>query len=265
MFIFEDKAILAYCIVMALIIGAVFGSFLSCMASRISRKEDFVKERSHCMFCNHVLGAADLVPVFSYIFSKGQCRYCKKKLPWTYPASEIFFALVCLGILMKDGLTVHCLRDFIIACCLYVLSLVDLEIMEIPDPALIIAAAAWIVDWIITRDGNIVHHILSGFGYGLAVYLISWLMDVILKKESMGGGDIKLFALMGLCLGPVCSLFAVILSCFVGLILVYAGRIRKPEDEGYFPFGPSIAIAFFAMLLWGEPLVRWYLSLFILE
>jgi leader peptidase (prepilin peptidase)/N-methyltransferase len=102
--------------------------------------------------------------------------------------------------------------------------------------------------------------VLSGLGFGGVILLLSLAMDALLHKDSMGGGDIKLFAVMGLYLGPVASLFAVMLSCVFGLLFALLRRIGGEGGE-QIPFGPSIAAATAFMLLWGEALVQWYLGL----
>ena len=101
-------------------------------------------------------------------------------------------------------------------------------------------------------------HILSGFVYGGALLGISLLMDKLMGRDTLGGGDIKLFFVVGLYLGFIGTLFSVALSCVVGLIL--QGLLRKTADRA-FPFGPAIAISAAFMLLYGEPLVQWYMGL----
>ena len=237
------------------------GSFLNCTAWRIAHNEPFYKGRSHCPSCGHTLGVLDLVPVFSYLFLRGKCRYCKTKISPRYLLTEIFMAALTVGCVLRFGLTPLCAVNFIFLCCLLTLSLVDLETMIIPNGALIVAAAAWVIYAPFSGLGwaGIGLHVLAAVVYGVGVLLLSLLMDKILKKESLGGGDVKLFFVMGLYLGLVQSLFAVMLSCVIGL--VFALFTRKKE-EGRFPFGPSIAAATAVMLFCGDLLSNAYLSLF---
>ncbi|MDD7254218.1 MAG: prepilin peptidase, partial [Firmicutes bacterium] len=99
-----DLPLLAgYVIVLAVVLGAVFGSFLNCMAWRMVHHESVLKGRSHCASCGHPLKAADLVPVFSYLFLKGKCRYCGEKISPRYMAAELVSAALWLGCVFRYG------------------------------------------------------------------------------------------------------------------------------------------------------------------
>ena len=245
MSIYEDTFFMIYCCVLAGVFGAVLGSFLNCAAWRIAHGESFVKGRSHCTSCGHVLGFLDLIPVFSWIFLGGRCRYCKTKISPRYMLTEEF------------------VRNMVLACCLFCLSLVDLEIFEIPNGCLLIPVIVWFVAIPFTEMSgmDVLYHVASGVGYGAVMLALVLLFDKILGKETMGGGDLKLFVVMGLYLGVAASLFALFFSCILGLIM---GAIQKrgKENKGpQIPFGPAIALAFYAMLLYGDGLVNWYMGL----
>lgn len=263
MSIWESRSLLIYCGVVALLLGAVFGSFLNCAAWRISHGESVLRGRSHCPDCGHVLGAGDLVPILSWLFLRGRCRYCGKKIPARYPLTEAVFALLTLLCLLRFDLSWLCLRNWILLCCLFCLSLTDLECMIIPDVCLIIAAAVWGIflpltgmGWPAVRGG-----LLAGLIFGGGLLGLSLLMDRILKRDSLGGGDIKLFAVLGLYLGIVGTLFMTVLACLLGLLFAVLRRGRGGGSEP-FPFGPAIAAAGTVMLLCGEPLIQWYTGLF---
>ena len=262
MSIWESRGLLIYCGAVALLLGAVFGSFLNCAAWRLSHGESVLRGRSHCTACGHVLGAGDLVPVLSWLLLRGKCRYCGTKIPARYPLTEAVFALLTLLCLLRFDLSWLCLRNWLLLCCLFCLSLTDLDCMIIPDVCLIIAAAVWLVflpltgGWQNARGG-----LIAGLVFGGGLLGISLLMDRILKRDSLGGGDIKLFAVLGLYLGVVGTLFMTVLACLLGLLFAMLRHGRTGGGEP-FPFGPAIAAAGAAMLLWGEPLIHWYLSLF---
>ena len=251
-----------YFCVLAFAIGTVFGSFLNCAAFRTARGESFVKGSSRCPQCGHELGALDLVPVLSWILLKGRCRYCKTKISVRYPLTEIAFGILTALCVLRFGLTVLCLRNCVFIACLFFLSLVDLEEQIIPDGSLIIAALAWLAALPFLWEGwkSALFQALSGLVFGAAILLISLLMDKVLNKESLGGGDIKLFAVTGLYLGFTGTLFAVMLACIIGLVFALALFRTKLKGKP-FPFGPSIALAATAMLLFGGGLVDWYLGL----
>ena len=169
-------------------------------------------------------------------------------------------SVVCL---LKGDLTVITLRNWIFFCCLFCLSLVDLEAYIIPDGCILISVIVWVLalpfsgmSW-----SEIGLHVLAGIGIAAAILLLSLAMDRILHRESMGGGDIKLFAAVGLYLGFSASLFSVILACLIGLLFALLRRILPGDRDALIPFGPSIAASAAVMLLFGGPLVEWYLQL----
>ena len=173
----------------------------------------------------------------------------------------ILFSILAVLCLIRFGLSVICLRNLILLGCLFCLSLVDLESYIIPDSCLIIAATAWVaaIPFEYEKYGTLMGigtHVLSAFVYGGGVLAISLLMDIVLKKESLGGGDIKLIAVMGLYLGMDASLFAMLISCILGLIFVLVRKEIHPNAEDYFPFGPAIAVSIWIILMYGDLLIK---------
>ena len=263
---------------LAAVFGLLLGSFCNCTAMRIVRHEDFVHGRSRCRSCSHELGALELVPVLSWVFLRGRCRYCGEKIGFRYPLTELVFSALTVGLYDRFGLTPEGVRDLILAACLFILSLVDLESFQIPDNCLLTGAAAWVagLPFMGYTLRQTALYLAAGVLCGGAMLLLSLGMDRLLGKESLGGGDIKLFALLGLYLGLLGSYFLVLSACVVGLVLtVVWRRIRKGTNsakreqaadgpdipEGAIPFGPAIAAAGYGMLLYGDALAEWYLQL----
>ncbi len=260
MSIYASKGLLIYCCTVAGLLGAVLGSFLNCAAWRIAHDEPWWKGRSHCPECGHTLGAADLVPVFSWLLLKGRCRYCGTKIAARYMLTELLFAALTVICLLRFDLTVLCLRNWIFICCLFCLALVDMESYIIPDGCLIISALVWAAAAPLLGMGlaEIGKGLAAGLAYGGGMLLMSLVMDKILRKESLGGGDIKLFAVAGLYLGFIGTLFGMLLACVLGLLCVVIARKGKGER---IPFGPAIAAATVIMLFWGGGFINWYLGL----
>ncbi len=251
MSIFEDKFLLIYCLILAFILGSVFGSFLNCVTDRIINHEKWWTGRSKCDSCGHVLGILDLFPVFSYLFLKGKCRYCGAKLSVNYVLSETVLGVLFVGYIIIHGtIDLVLLRDLGLIACLYGLSLSDLKSYEIPNGFIIFGIIWWLI-FSFSLDGLISGVVISG-----SILIIAFIMEKILKKEAMGGGDIKLFFMVSLYLGLSISLFNIILACVVGLLFVL---IRKKD---MIPFGPSISIATYVSLLVGSQVVNMYISLF---
>lgn len=242
------------------VFGAVMGSFLNCAAGRMAKDEPFVKGRSHCPACGHALGIADLVPVFSWLFLRGKCRHCGAKISPRYLFTELLFAALTVACLLAFDSPVLCLRNWVMICCLFCLSLVDFESQIIPNGTLLIAAGAWLVaePFLFENWAKTIGHIVTGALLFGGLLLIANVMDRILKQDSLGGGDIKLFAVVGLYLGLLPGLFALVLSCVLGLAV---NLPRRHGDRTPFPFGPWIAVGTAIMLFFGEAFVAWYLGL----
>ena len=263
MSIHDSRLILTYCCFVAAALGAVMGSFLNCAAWRIAHGQSFLKGRSRCPECGHVLGVPDLVPLFSWLFLRGKCRYCGAKVSVRYFLTELFMAVVTLVCLLRYDLTIVCLRNYVFLCCLFCLSLVDFENYTIPDGCLLISAAVWLaaLPFLHMSWKEALMHLLAALIFGGGLLLLSLVMDRILKRDSLGGGDIKLFFVVGLYLGIAATLFSLLLACVLGLVFAFLRkRIGKSKNE-QIPFGPSIVAAAAVMLLFGDPMVRWYLGL----
>lgn len=256
--IFVSGALTAYILILAAVLGAVAASFITCLAGRFVAHESILKGRSHCDSCGHVLGPADLIPIFSYLFLRGKCRYCHKKIPVRALITEILSSIVFIVIILRLGLSFDALRAMILYCILLALSLIDLDSFTIPDRFILAAIVLWALFLPLIHE-PISSQLKSGLSGGailaVSVLIISMIMDKILGRESMGGGDIKLLFVMGLYLGLAGGLLALILACLIGLIFIAAVKKKK------IPFGPSISAAFMIVLLFGSPVISWYLSL----
>ena len=245
------------------VFGLIMGSALNCLSDRIASGKKWAgKERSTCPACGHTLAAKDLVPLFSWLFLKGKCRYCGKKVSVRYPLTEVLLSVCYISLLAVSGLTLHTISLMILCSCLFCLSLVDLDTQLIPHRFLVIPAAARIAELFYEGGFSALSApLLTGLGLGGGVLVLSLIMDKILKKDTMGGGDIKLLALLGLYFTvPECFLL-LILSCVMGIVI--AAVIMKVKPDAAFPFGPALSLGAWITILIGKPLISWYLSLFL--
>ena len=249
-----------YLTFVTVLLGLVMGSALNCLSWRIAHNEKWSGGRSRCPKCGHVLGVLDLVPLFSWLLLKGKCRYCGEKISARYPITEAVLALCYALLLWRFGLTVRMLSYVILCSCLFCLSLVDLETQIIPDRFLVIPAAVQIV--LLLLEGGL-SGLLRGLWPALAlgggVLALSLFMDHVLKKESMGGGDIKLLFVLGLYFDFPCCLVLLIFACAIGLVFALA---LNGKEAKAFPFGPALSLGAFFTLLLGQPIVNCYLGLF---
>ena len=261
MSIYEYQPMLIFFVIVTAVFGAVMGSFLNCAAWRIAHNESFIKGRSHCPKCGHTLGAAELIPVLSFVIQKGRCKACGSKVSVRYPITELVFSCISVVCLLRFDLTVLCLRNYIFICCLFVLFLTDLDDMIIPDGCHIVSITAWVITlpFLFTCLRDTLLSVAAAFLFGGGLLAVSLVMDHILGRDSLGGGDIKLFFVTGLYLGMIGTLFTMMLACIVGLFIHALSKGGEKSRE--FPFGPAIAVSAAAMLLFGQPLISWYGSL----
>lgn len=252
-------ALTAYLCFLAAVLGLVFGSFCNAWAWRIVHHESIARGRSHCALCGHPLSAPDLVPLLSWLFLRGKCRYCGAPISRRYPAAEAVSAVFFVSVLLRWGLTWAALRFLALGCLLLVLSLVDLDIQELPDGLLLAAALAALLRLPAEGLSGLTGALLGAVAVSVPLLVFVLLADRATGRETMGGGDLKLFAALGFHFGPALTLMLLIFSCFAGLAFALLGRRAREEP---FPFGPAVALAVWLVLLWGQPLLNWYLGLF---
>lgn len=256
----------AYIIAITVIIGLVMGSFANCMASRIATGESFIKGRSHCPGCGHTLAPRELIPVFSWLFQKGRCRSCGMKISLRYPLSELIMALLFTGVVLFYDITPKTFMFLILTVILAVAALVDYDEGIIPNGTVIAAIINFVVFTLIS-GGDILHNLLWGLIGGVSISLplliFVLIFDKIIKKESMGGGDIKLFFAIGLYFSCQVNLLMLIISCFIGIGFYFIYNVGKASSKSKpFPFGPAICTACYICSLVGTSFVNFYLSLF---
>ena len=278
--LYSSPLITAYSLVVAALLGLAMGSFINCWAWRYIHGESVISGRSHCTSCGQDLGVRDLVPVFSWLASKGKCRYCGEAVSARYPATEIICAVVFVAIVAVYGITLETVELLAFASILLFLSLTDIDDFLVPNGCIIAAlvvrivymAIAWAVGQMSLADVG--YYVGSAFAIGVALLIVVLVADKVFGRESMGGGDLKLFFVAGLYFGWQQGLFLVILSCVIGIVVaVVAPRRKGPNPEGIpesdsehamkrvFPFGPSIAAACIVTMLVGKPLLTWYIGL----
>lgn len=257
MLLFATPWVTAYLITLTAVLGLVMGSSLNCLAWRIVHNEKWSGGRSHCAVCGHELKSTDLIPLFSYLALRGRCRYCGEKISPRYPAAEAALAVIFVSLLLRYDLSVEAGLSMLLCACLFCLSLVDLDIQIIPDRFLVIAGAARLV--YLAVFGGLGGGLLRGLALGGSVLLLSLVMDKVLHKESMGGGDIKLLFVLGLYFDLPCCFFLLIAACILGIVLAL---VLGAKEGMAFPFGPALSLAAWVTLLFGTSVTSWYLSLF---
>jgi leader peptidase (prepilin peptidase) / N-methyltransferase len=238
------------------VVGLALGSFTTAMVHRIPLNKKITgKERSACPQCNHTLAPVDLIPVLSWLSTGGKCRYCKKDIGMSYPMIELAVVLACLIVYWVKGWNVE--TAFIIAAVPFLMALlvIDLRHMILPDGLLIILALIGVGRLIYKAvflhsapDMDMfVEYIFSILTFGGISFAIGFVMEKIMKRDALGMGDVKFFAMAGVWLGlSQLGAFCVI-SGFLGVLFVAIFRNVYKGKE--FPFGPALIASLFALIL----------------
>lgn len=241
----------------AFILGASVGSFLNVCIFRMPAETSIIKPGSRCPHCLKPLRFYDNIPLISFILLRGQCRNCGEKISWRYPLVELLTAVLAVMLILKYGLTLNFFIFFVYISVLIVITFIDLDHQIIPDiltlpgiPLFFLAAVFGVgVPW---KDALL--GLLIGGGVLLAIALV---YELITKREGMGGGDIKLLAMIGGFLGWKSLLFILLFSSLFGAVVGLTLIVIKKQDMKYaVPFGPFLAAAVVAYIFWGESLTR---------
>ncbi|HEX9060695.1 MAG TPA: prepilin peptidase [Clostridia bacterium] len=251
------------------IFGLMIGSFLNVCIYRIPLGESIVAPHSHCTSCNRKLGPLDLIPLFSYVFLRGRCRYCKEKISPRYPTVETATAVVFLILYAKYGLTVDFASFAFLMSILITVFMIDIDKRIIPGNLVVIALAAGILVTVynvirpfgIYGDHNWWNPI-AGFMAGSGFLLLTAVLGFILFKtdEAMGIGDVKIFAPIGIFLGWKMTIMAIAVALLTaGISCLFIIALKKKGFKETVPFGPFLIIGTFITIVWGWNL----LSLFI--
>lgn len=262
------------------ILGLVIGSFLNCLIYCLESKDNFISGkkrenifgRSFCPHCSHQLSWYDLVPVLSFIFLKGKCRYCKKPISWQYPAVEMATGLIFLSIFnfqipaINQFLSYNQLLNlfyyFLIACFLIIIFIYDLKHFTIPNkiiyPAILITLIFNFQYLFFGQSSIFKNSILAAFGASAFFFLIF----LISQGKAIGFGDVKLAFFLGLFLGwpniIIALFFSFLIGAIIGLGLIF---LRKKTLKSEVPFGPFLTVGAFISLFWGSQIIAWYLGL----
>lgn len=245
---------------LTLIYGILIGSFLNVCIYRIPKHETIVTTPSHCMSCGYNLKWFDLIPVFSWLAYGGKCRKCKAKISPQYPIIEAANGLMWLGIIVYCGLSVEGVLYCLLSSVLLVLSIIDIRTMEIPLGLNIFIALLGVVR-VVTDYKRWYLYVIGAVLVSGIFLLAGFIGEKVLKKESMGGGDIKLMAAAGLLLGAWKIFLAMLVGCLVGVI-VHGIMMAVCKKDHQLPFGPYLSTGILLAALFGQPLIDWYLSFF---
>jgi leader peptidase (prepilin peptidase)/N-methyltransferase len=248
-------------VVLIFILGLIVGSFSNVCIYRIPRNESIIYPASHCPKCRSNISPKDNIPLLSYILLKGRCRNCKSKISIQYPIVELLSGLIYLIIYLTYGLSIQSLIYIILSSTLIIIAFIDLNEQIVPD---VISLPGMVIGLILSFFVPYISYANSALGIAVGggiILIIGLAGSVIFKKEAMGGGDVKLAAMIGAFLGWRYIIISLFLGFFLGAlagIFLIMSKIKSREDA--IPFGPFIVLGSFITLLCGEKIISWYIG-----
>ncbi len=263
--------------------GLVIGSFLNVCIARLPKGESIVRPPSHCPRCDSRIAWYDNVPVLSFLLLRGKCRRCGQPISWRYPAVELANGLLYLWTASVFGLTGEALLVMLLQSSFLVITFIDLDHQIIPDvitlPGMVVGLAA-APFFMSALDVPLSFHLgrilpISSpypvalcnsvigllFGGG-PLFLIGWAWEKFRKVEAMGGGDVKLMAMVGTFIGWKGALLTIFFGAVAGSIIgVLLIALRKHERDKVLPFGPYLVVGALVSLFYGPAIIDWYFGM----
>lgn len=247
--------------------GLVLGSFLNVCIYRMPRDQSVVKPRSYCPECGHFVRWQDNVPVLAYLWLRGRCRSCRKPFSIRYPLVELLTGLLSLAVWVKFQAPLPYFFYFVLLTApLIAITFIDLEHKIIPDVFSLSGIFSGILANLFLAPMPILESLLFSF-YGIlagggALFLVSWVYEKLRHQEGIGGGDIKLAAMLGAFFGWKAIFFILFLSSLLGSVVgVVLVVIFRRDLKFAVPFGPFLAAAAMLYLFYGPQIIAIYLKL----
>ncbi len=244
------------------ILGLLIGSFINVCIYRLPRKESIVFPPSNCPSCKQPIQFYDNIPLLSFLFLRGRCRSCRTPISWRYPLVELIHGMGYLFILHQFGLSFAALIYALFFSALMVVTFIDLSHQIVPDVITLPGMVLGLLAASTVLPPGPINSLIGLFLGGGLFYFVAILSVTLLKKEGMGGGDIKLIAMIGAFLGWKGMLLTIFLAALSGSIsglflVLCRGRSRAEP----IPFGPFLALGAMVSLFWGPEILHWYFLL----
>ena len=237
-------------------VGTFMGSFISVLAYRIPHNEQWVRGHSHCPACGHQLGVLDLVPVWSYVFLRGRCRYCSARIGARYLWTELVAGGLFAGIGWALGWSVDALKIGIMTVLALAVGIIDFETGLVPDALVLPGTAIGMAFGALSGWRG-----LLGSAGGAIIGAGLFALIILLSRGGMGWGDATLGLMLGSFLGwrlaIVFLVLAFVIGAAVGVILMV---FFKKKGKDAMPFGPAMALGAYIAALAGKNLINWYLE-----
>lgn len=250
-------------ILLIFIYGLLIGSFLNVLIYRIPKNESIVFPGSHCPTCDHKLLWYDNIPLFSYLFLKGKCRYCNTKISPQYPLIEALNAIIYIVLFLRFDFTLTFIFYAFVSSLLITIAAIDLKEQIIPDSLVLSIVGLTILYKALNYFLYKVSPDFLASVLGLVLAGGLFLAIVIVSRGGMGGGDVTLISALGFILGLKQILLVIFLSFLFGAVIsifLLSTKLKTRKDP--IPFGPFIILSFFTTIFYGDQLLGWYINIF---
>lgn len=239
------------------IIGLFMGSFYNVVGIRVPNKETLMG-RSHCPSCGKTLGWIELFPVIGYLILGGKCKNCKSTISVKYPIIELITAILfsVSFVILQENMVEYILVVVFISL-MVIITVSDMYYQIIPDIILLVFLPVIFALRMFSDEIVWYYSILGGILGFVVMYFLAWYGKKRFKQEALGGGDIKLYFLIGLFLGVETVFLSLLFAALLGIIFAVISR----KKSGYIPFVPFIAIGSMIAYFYGPMLLDWYIGL----
>lgn len=242
--------------------GACIGSFMNVCIYRLPAKKSIIFPASACPRCGEKIRPYDNIPILSYLWLRGRCRHCSAHIPLRYMTVEIMGGAFAVLAYLKFGVSLDGLIYYAFVVSLLIITFIDIDFQIIPDaislPGIPIGFAASFALSVLTYKASLLGILIGG---GI-LYLIAWAYHLLTKKEGMGGGDIKLLAMIGAFIGWQGVLFTIFVASAVGTLSGVLVMLRQKKGlKLAIPFGPFLSIGAITYVFMGSALITWYFNL----
>ena len=253
----------SFMVLYSILIGLALGSFMNVCIYRIPHRQSIINPPSTCPNCGKKIKFYDNIPLVSYFLLMGRCRHCRHVIPWHYPAVEALTGLLSFSLFIRYGLSYQYFLFLLFIAALVTIAFIDLHHRIIPDvlslPGIIVGwATSFILGHISWLDS-----LIGIIGGGGSLFLVAFVYVSLTGKEGMGGGDIKLLAMIGAWMGwrplPLVVLISSLTGAVIGVaFLLLAGKGLRAK----IPFGPFLSLGALLYFFFGPELTHWYFGLF---
>jgi leader peptidase (prepilin peptidase)/N-methyltransferase len=244
------------------LLGCCLGSFLNVCIYRLPQNLSIISPRSFCPRCRTQIRSYDNIPLLSYFLLRGRCRNCGEKISWRYPLVEAITGILAVALFLKYGLSLSFFAFLAFTMALLVITFIDLDHRVIPD---VISLPGIVIGFLFSffqPNVSVLESLIGVAAGGGSLFVVALAYEAVAKREGMGGGDVKLLAMIGAWMGWKAVLFTLFFASISGTLIGGGAMLIHKQGRHYaIPFGPFLASSALAYLFFGPQIIDWYLNL----